>query len=164
MDKRARSINGGTNGTSYRAVDPCIVKIEALWESGLPKDVETLAKTLRLFVFYVRLSDGVPEKYQANVRAKIETLEGLLEFMTLDNATIVIPAIKYARRQLKTYITYGTKFRSGISAADQAKARRIGKRIELNPVSSADFEPTEFNATDEFNGFLASELDDEELA
>ena len=152
-----------TNGSSpdTHAVDPCVVKLEALWDAA-GENVEALSKSLRLFVFYIRTTDGVPERYGASVRKKIVKLESMLDGMSLEDAQFAIPAIKYSRRQLRTYIVYGSKFTAAVSASDRRKAERIGKRIELSSASDSDFKPPRFDRDDQFDGFPTGLLDDEE--
>ena len=161
MVSRTRLTDGRANGNGS-SIDPCVAKIEALWDRA-GDSVEKLAKTLRLLVFYTRTTDGVPEKYQKSVRTKIAKLKSMLDDMTLEDAQFAIPVIKFATRQLRTYVVYGTKFKSGVSASDAAKVSRIGKRIELIDSGPADFKPEDTHSDYKFDGFSSGELDDEEF-
>ena len=163
MVSTSRTVNGRTDGAQSPRIDPCVRKLEELWEDGLPDNIDVLSKSLRLLVFYVRGHDGVPEKYQASVRAKIETLELLLEDMTLEDVILAVPAIKYARRQIKATVEYGTRFRTGISNAEAAKARRIGKRVQLNTPGPLDSVRALDDLTFERDGFCDGSLDDEKF-
>lgn len=85
----------------------------------------------------------------------------MLEAMSLEDVIFAIPAIKYARRQLRTYVVYGTKFGTAVSQSDKAKAERIGKPVTLARHSIIDFESAGPDRYDQCDGFSASALDDE---
>lgn len=142
--------------------DVCITKIEQIWDQGKTNfEVDYLSKALRLLVFYTRTSEGVPLEHIVSVQSKVDFLEKLLPSMDLDDATFAIPAIKYARRQLRVQPDRGNAFKRGLTKAEIEKARRIGNPQILNGVSVAqNLQPTAPYVFSDLDELLPGALDD----
>lgn len=121
-----------------KSIDPILSKIESGWETCCAlENYKKAAKWLRLFVYYTKAQGGIPEEFQERAHEMIAFLVDQLDNMDEKSAPNVITAIKFARRQLRTKIDYGSGFTAPLTDAERERAAIIGKPVKLsfqNPV------------------------------
>jgi hypothetical protein len=112
--------------------DPILAKIESGWKKSVEgKNYKKAAKWLRLFVQYTKASGGVPEEFQPQAHQWIAFLVDQLDNIDDKSTPGVITAIKFARRQLKQRVAYGSGFSQTLSDEERQRAAAIGKPIIL---------------------------------
>jgi hypothetical protein len=112
--------------------DPILTKINSGWEKSVGgENYKKAAKWLRLFVQYTKTSSGVPEEHQPQAHEWIAFLINKLDNIDDKSAPDVIQAIKFARRQLKARVNYGSGFSQTLSDEERERAAIIGKPIKL---------------------------------
>lgn len=113
--------------------DPILVKINSGWEKSIGgENYKKAAKWLRLFVQYTKTSGGVPEEFQPSAQSMIDFLVNKLDNIDDKSAPDVIQAIKFARRQLKARVAYGSGFSQKLTDAERERAAVIGKPVRLS--------------------------------
>jgi hypothetical protein len=113
--------------------DPILSKIQSGWKLACAdKKFKKGAKWLRLFVQYTKTSAGVPEEFQPRAQEMIDFLVKELDNIDDKSTPDVILAIKFARRQLKTRVAYGSGFSQTLTDEERKRAQLIGKPIVLN--------------------------------